>query len=165
MAATAVEELYRQDFYAWTRDQARRLRELRETRPNLPLDLEHLAEEVEGLGLSDLRGVRSHVRRIIEHLLKLEYSPAAEPREGWRGSIIDSRTDVGDVLTRTLRNDLEAEFGSLYAPARKKAASGLRGHGEEDAVRALPAECPYTLDDVLREDWYPPNRHGIVDPE
>jgi hypothetical protein len=69
--ATAIEELYRQDFFAWTRDQARQLRELKEARPNIPLDLEHLAEEVEGLGLSDLRRVRSQVRRIIEHLLKL----------------------------------------------------------------------------------------------
>jgi hypothetical protein len=163
--ATAVEELYRQDFYAWTRDQARRLRELKEARSNLPLDLENLAEEVESLGLSDLRGVKSHVRRIIEHLLKLEHSPAAGPREGWRGSIIDARAEAGDVLTRALRDDLEAEFASLYAPARKKAASGLRGYGEEEAARTLPAECPYTLDEVLHDEWYPANRHGIADPE
>jgi hypothetical protein len=163
--ATAIEELYRQDFFAWTRDQARQLRELKEARPNIPLDLEHLAEEVESLGLSDLRRVRSQVRRIIEHLLKLEHSPSKEPRGTWRESVLDARVDIGDVMTRTLRNELEAEFGSLYAPARKRAAMGLVDHGEREAADALPAECPYSLDDVMGDDWYPASRHGFVDPE
>jgi hypothetical protein len=163
--ATAIEELYRQDFFAWTRDQARQLRELKEARPNIPLDLEHLAEEVEGLGLSDLRRVRSQVRRIIEHLLKLEHSPSREPRGTWRESVLDARIDIGDVMTRTLRNELEAEFEALYAPARKKAAMGLVDHGEREAADALPAECPYSLDDVMSDDWYPVSRHGFVDPE
>jgi hypothetical protein len=35
-------QLYVADFYAWTRHQA--------TRPNLPLDLEHIAEEIRDLG-------------------------------------------------------------------------------------------------------------------
>ena len=163
--ATAIEELYRQDFFAWTRDQARQLRELKEARPNIPLDLEHLAEEVEGLGLSDLRRVRSQVRRIIEHLLKLEHSPSREPRGTWRESVLDARIDIGDVMTRTLRSELEAEFVSLYAPARKRAAMGLVDHGKREAADALPAECPYSLDDVMSDDWYPASRHGLVDPE
>lgn len=25
----------------------------------------------------------------------------------------------------------------------------------------LPAECPYTLDQVLDEDWWPASRHGL----
>jgi hypothetical protein len=23
--------------------------------------------------------------------------------------------------------------------------------------------CPYSLDQIVSHDWYPPNRHGIVD--
>ena len=42
-------ELYEQDFVAWTEKQARELRELRANRWNGPLDLEHLAEEIEDL--------------------------------------------------------------------------------------------------------------------
>jgi hypothetical protein len=69
------------------------------------------------------------------------------------------------VLTGTLRNDLEAEFASLHRPARKVAVLGLPKYGERDAARALPTECPYALDDILLDDWYPANRHGIVDPD
>lgn len=45
MAARA-DDLYRQDFYAWTRAQADALRRLAAERWNGPLDLENLAEEI-----------------------------------------------------------------------------------------------------------------------
>jgi uncharacterized protein DUF29 len=43
-------ELYESDFYARTQTQARELRRFAATRPNLPLDLFHLAEEIADLG-------------------------------------------------------------------------------------------------------------------
>jgi DNA-binding PucR family transcriptional regulator len=64
--------LYDKDFYAWTRAQADALRRLASERWNGPLDLEHLAEEVEDLGRSELSTVRSQLERVLEHLLKLE---------------------------------------------------------------------------------------------
>ena len=78
--ATRPEQLYKDDFYAWTRDQAQALRRPTEARWNGPLDLEHLADEVEELGMQARNAVRSQLLRILEHALKLEYSPAAEPR-------------------------------------------------------------------------------------
>jgi hypothetical protein len=48
--ATRPEQLYEEDFYAWTRDQAKALRRLADQSWNGPLDLLHLAEEVEDLG-------------------------------------------------------------------------------------------------------------------
>ena len=74
------EPLYEQDFYAWSKAQADLLRAKRYS----DLDLEHLIEEVDDLGESLNRSVRSRIRTIIEHLLKLEHSPAQDPRAGWR---------------------------------------------------------------------------------
>ena len=68
---TVLDDLYRSDYYAWTRQQADELRRLRVARLNTPLDLANLAEEIESLGRSDLRRVKSQLRRIMEHLLKL----------------------------------------------------------------------------------------------
>ena len=31
----------------------------------------------------------------------------------------------------------------------------LRRYGETEAAQSLPAECPYTIDQILAEDWYP----------
>jgi len=144
---------YEDDFYAWTQYQAEVLRSLK-TRDNR-FDREHVAEEIEDLGTSQRDAVRSHIRRILVHFLKLAHSPADDPRRGWRGSIIDARAELDDKLSPTLRHDLMQVLGRLYAQARKRVASDFRDYGEDGSSCSLPAECPYTLDQILAEDWYP----------
>ncbi|MET4699254.1 hypothetical protein ABIE65_002284 [Constrictibacter sp. MBR-5] len=156
-------ELYEADFYAWTQVQADRLRRLQAERANLDLDLPHLAEEVEDLGKAERNLLRSHLRRIIEHCLKLEWSRAQEPRRSWRLSIIEARIEISDHLTATLRRDVADELPRLHEQARRLARQALIGKGEADAAAALPADCPYTLDQLLDDDWYPTNRHGVRD--
>jgi len=160
--ASRPEQLYEEDFYAWTRDQAQALRRLAATRPNVDLDLPHLIEEVADLGISQRDAVRSQVRRIIEHCLKLEYSPAQAPRAGWHETIIDARIVLEDKLTPTLRRGLQRRLPKLYEQARRAVAGSLRVHGELTAADALPATCPYRLAGLLRHDWYPPSRHGLT---
>jgi Domain of unknown function DUF29 len=144
---------YEDDFYAWTQYQAEVLRTLR-TRDNR-FDREHLAEEIQDLGNSYRDAVRSQIRRILLHFLKLAHSPARDPRSDWMGSIIDARAEIEDKLTRSLRHDVEEMLPRLYAVSRKRAALELQRHGEPGAVQSLPAECPYTVDQILAEDWYP----------
>jgi Domain of unknown function DUF29 len=79
--------LYEQDFFLWTKEQAAALRLAKNS--NLPLDWENLAEEIESLGKSDRRELRSQIRRILRHLLKLEATPSVEPRAGWRSTVLD----------------------------------------------------------------------------
>lgn len=145
---------YEDDFFAWTRQQAKLLRALPAS--DNRLDREHLAEEIEDLGKSERDAVRSQIRRIIEHLLKLACSPAQEPRFDWVETIIDARQTLADKLTPTLRRDIEATLQSLYEDGRRRAEAGLRRYGEADAIASLPPECPYTLDEICRQDWYPP---------
>lgn len=160
--ATGTEELYDEDFYIWTQRQAAALRRLAETRPNLDLDFPHLIEEVEDLGTGQRDAVRSQLRRIIEHCLKLEYSRARGPRTGWRDSIIDARAELEDKLSPSLRRDLEQQLPRLWTRARTKADNALRGHREPDAAD-LPADCPYGLDDLLTDGWYSSSRRGARD--
>jgi hypothetical protein len=159
--ATRLEQLYDEDFYAWTRDQARALRRFAATRPNVALDLGHLIEEVADLGTNQRDAVRSQLRRIIQHCLKLQHSPARDPRPGWYDTVIDARLAIEDKLTRTLRRDIQRNLPKPYARARLAADGSLRAHGETEAADALPAQCPYRLGDLLSHDWYPPNRHGL----
>ena len=63
--ATRKTELYEDDFYRWSREQAAALRRLSAERWNGPLDLEHLAEEVEELGSDVRNAARSHLRRLL----------------------------------------------------------------------------------------------------
>lgn len=147
--ATRIAELYEEDFYAWTQAQAAALRRLEAERWNGPLDLAHLAEEVEDLGKEQRNAVLSRLRRIMEHRLKLEHSPAREPRAGWRASIVEALAEIEDRITPTIRRDLEERLPVLYARARELAVLGLRAHGEHAAADRLPAHCPWTLDELL----------------
>ena len=144
---------YDDDFYAWTQHQAAVLRSM-DVADNR-FDREHVAEEIEDLGKSERNAVRSQIRRIIEHLLKLAYSAAAPPRFGWTETLRDARQKLSDRITLTLRRDVETNLAKLYLDARRRAEARLREHGEPAAAEALPQSSPYSLDDICREDWYP----------
>jgi Domain of unknown function DUF29 len=134
--ASRAEQLYREDFYAWTRQQAAALRRLADERWKGPLDLLHLAEEAEDLA-------------------------AQNPRTGWFETIIDARTEIEDKITPTIRRGLLRRLPQLWQQARRNTAAALRLRGEHTAAEALPLECPYRLADLLRHDWYPQSRHGL----
>ena len=144
---------YEDDFFAWTQYQAEVLRTMAVA--DNRFDRENVAEEVETLGRSERDAVRSQVRRIIEHLLKLAYSPAAEPRNGWMSSIAEARATLDDKISETLRRDAEHMLAKLYQDAREIAELALGSYGETEAADKLPSECPYTLEDILRRGWYP----------
>ena len=144
---------YEDDFYAWTQHQAQVLRTMPVS--DNRFDREHVAEEIEDLGKSERDAVRSRIRRIIEHLLKLTYSPAEQPRFDWMHSISEARAELEDKLSPTLRRDVEATLERLYAQARRNATLSLRNFGEQQAAQAFPDTSPYSLDEVCQQDWYP----------
>jgi hypothetical protein len=148
-------ELYERDFVAWTRAQVRALRRLARSRPNEHLDFDHLIEEIGDLGKGERDTVRSHVRTIIEHCLKLQHSAAPDPRPGWIRTIGRTRTALEDKLSRSLRRDLRAQLPRLYFQSRRDTARELALFGEPEAAAELPESCPFRLDDLLRHDWYP----------
>lgn len=151
---TITRQLYDEDFYAWTQKQAAELRRFAKTRPNLPLDLNLIAEEIEDLGKSEHSAVVSFVRLIMQHFLLATYSPATEQRRHWLDEVDEFRSQAEDRITPTIRADVEAEFEEIYARARRNVARKMRRYGEERATDALPTECPYTLDQILG-DWEP----------
>lgn len=87
-------QLYEKDFVRWTEQQAAALRDAASLSTILPLDWENLAEEIGSLGRSQKRELRSRIAVIIEHLIKLECSPAVDPRPGWMETIGRERSDV-----------------------------------------------------------------------
>jgi hypothetical protein len=137
------------------------LRDLARSRWNGPLDLEHLAEEVEDLGTAQRAAVLSQIERLIHHLLKLEHSGSAEPRNGWLNSVDSARGEIERRLTATLRVAVESALPRLYARAKRAALRDLLDYGEPKFAESLPEENPYTLDRLLDEGWYPVNRHGL----
>ena len=161
MSRAPAERLYQDDFYAWTRAQAKELRRFARGRPNLPLDLAHIAEEIADLGNSQRDALRSWTANILEHLLLLEHSPAREPRGGWIGKIVTWRRDIDRRLSHTLRRDLRRQLPRLYDEVRFDLPRKLAPYGEAQIAERFPERCPYTLDQVLGDYWLGPG----LDPE
>ena len=153
MSSVRPEELYESDFYAWSQIQAKELRRLARTRPNLPLDLAHIAEEIADLGSERRNAVRSWTARVIEHLLLLEHSPAQEPRRSWISEIVTFRREIDRRLTPTLRRDLKRHLQLRYEEARSDLIRKLMLYGEGDVADRLPSTCPYALEQVLGDYW------------
>ena len=147
---------YDEDFYAWTQYQAEVLRSMR-TRDNR-FDREHVAGEIEDLGKSDRRELRSQIRRIIRHLAKLQFSPAHHPRRGWHESIVDGRSEVELILrdSPSLKRQRNRIVADETGYAVKLAIFDLGEFGEIDPSRlAALRNAQYTVDQVLG-DWFPP---------
>jgi len=159
MSIKTPEQLYETDFYAWTQTQAKELRRFARTRPNVPLDLEHLAEEIADLGKSEHSAAVSFVRLIMQHFLLATCSPASEQRRHWLDEVDEFRSRLEDKLTPTIRRDLEAGLDAIYIKARRNVARKMRRHDEDEAATALPSECPYTLHQILG-DWEPEDEDG-----
>lgn len=93
-----AQSLYDRDFFAWTQQQAALLRQEAARKPTTALDLENLAEEIDSLGKRDRRALASQIARITEHLLKLQYARAKEPRAGWENSVDAHRSKARRIL-------------------------------------------------------------------
>jgi hypothetical protein len=148
---TDAKSLYDQDFVAWTEQQADALRSAGRDRTNQPLDWENLAEEIESLGKSDRRELRSQIYRIIRHLAKLQFSPA------------DARKQAELVLadSPSLRPELDRIVVEETVSAIRRAISDLGEYGEINrATERNLRRARYTADQVLG-DWFPPNPKDV----
>jgi hypothetical protein len=141
----APSELYGDDLYTWAIEQAAALR----AGDLESLDLANLAEEIEDLGSEQLHKLTSAYRIILAHMLKWDYQPERRSRS-WATSINSQRVAASDVLEDS--PGLETRRNIALARAYRRArieAGGQTGLGEA----AFPAECPYSLDEVMTREF------------
>jgi hypothetical protein len=155
---TQAKTLHDEDFLLWSKEQAEALRAAARGGSNRALDWEHIAEEIEDLGSSQRAALASQLRRIIRHLLKLEFSPASDPRRGWKESIGDARAEIEDLLetSPSLKAEIAREIERQTQRAIKLTVQDLQGFGEIDEAAANRLrQARYTEGQVLG-DWFPP---------
>jgi len=137
---------YDTDLYQWTIEQADALRR----RAVNELDYDNLAEEIESVGRSEKREIRSRLEILLIHLLKWRYHPEKQSAS-WRASTSEARRRIEDVLT---------DNPSLRSFAAEALASAYRLAILDRAIRRLellhlPQSCPWTIEDVLGDDFWP----------
>lgn len=145
---------YDADLALWAEDQARALRDAGSAGTNLPIDWENVAEEIESLGRSQGRELASRIAVILVHLMKLEASPASDPRGQWLETIGQQRGDIERVLadSPSLRPRIGTIIEEESGRARRLAALARAGHGEHPRVDL--ASLRYTEAQVMG-DWFP----------
>lgn len=153
-------DLYERDFVRWSEEQAAALRAASSARIKLPLDWEHLAEEIDSLGKSLRSELRNRMATVIEHLLKLHASPAMDPRAGWLETVDRERVEIETILDEnpSLRGALQDSLESADRKARKLVALSLRNHGKwnPDIEREL-ADISFSEADIMGPG-YPASR-------
>jgi hypothetical protein len=161
---TDLKTLYEEDTVAWAENQAAALRAVAHGGSNQELDWENLAEEIEDLSKSIKRGVHSQVRNVIEHLIKLQHSPAQRPRQGWLESIANARVEIDAALDESpsLKPQLEQIIREEIPRAAKLAIARLTRRGEVPGQLGTALKTKsyldlitYTKDQILG-DWFPP---------
>jgi hypothetical protein len=143
--------LYETDFYAWTMQQA----ELLKNEDFAEIDLNHLIEEIAGMGRSEQRELDNRFTILLRHLLKLSCLPNSPPSRGWRSTVKEQRYQIDDLLKKnpSLRPLVSDTIRDKYAQALDLAMDDL---ANDDLVgSALPVRCPWTVEQLLDLRWFP----------
>ena len=140
---------YDADFYIWTQEQAALLRKL--PRGAFALDIDHIAEEIEDMGRSEVSKVSSLLRQVLIHLLKLVTEPDSPSREHWLSEILTFQSDALLVFTPGMKQriDLDRVWKTVLNTASRISAD------KRIEIPRLPADCPLTLDDLLAANFDP----------
>ncbi|GET42554.1 DUF29 domain-containing protein [Microseira wollei] len=142
-----IQSLYETDFYAWTQEQAKLLKHQRWSQ----LDLPNLIEEIESLGKQQRAELRNRLSILIGHLLKWNYQVSKRSRS-WFNTIRIQRIDVVELLKEnpSLKPYLQEALQIAYTKGMALAA------GETNLPRkTFPENCPYTLEEILMDSFYP----------
>jgi predicted DNA-binding ribbon-helix-helix protein len=136
---------YERDFYSWSIEQARLLREGRHD----ALDRDNLAEEIESLGREQFNKLVSALRVAMLHMLKWDHQPPLRSRS-WVLSIEEQRLEIVDVLADNpgLKPRINEAIARAYRRARIEAAKET---GLDEAT--FPATCPYSFDDITKRGF------------
>ena len=142
-----VTKFYEIDFANWISEQVECLR----AGATDQLDIDNVAEELETLGKSDRRALRSHLHNLMLHLLKWEHQPERRS-DSWVRSISNARTEIAAILddSPSLNGFLKNQVVSQYSRAREAARreTGLK-------IEQFPEHLAYELELILDDEFLP----------
>jgi hypothetical protein len=142
-----METLYDQDFYEWTQENARLLRERRFSE----IDIDNLVEELETMGRSEKRAFVNRLAVLIAHLLKWQFQPERRSKS-WLYTIKEQRRKVMDILedSPSLKHEIQQRISRAYEDAILLAVRDTELDEE-----TFPASCPYELDKIMDTTFFP----------
>ena len=146
-STTNTTDLYDRDYYLWLSHTAQLIKEGKFSE----VDAANLIEEIEDMGRSEKRAVKSNLVIVLLHLLKYKYQPAKRTNS-WKSSIREHRRRLRDdfKVSPSLKRHFEEVFDECYQDGRAQAADemGL-------PLDTFPPLSPFTPEQVLNPDYLP----------
>lgn len=143
----SLKTLYEKDFVSWLEKTAVLLYQRRFEE----VDIDNLIEEIEDMGRSEKRAIRSQLTRLLMHWLKWKYQPEKSSKS-WLFSIKESRKQIERLLRESpsLKNHLQENFEMCYQDAREDAAD------ETDLpIESFPIVCFLPLEQAMDKTFLP----------
>jgi hypothetical protein len=137
--------LYKTDFYAWTLEQSRLLRD-----GNLKnLDVINLLEEIESLGKQQRQELRNRLGVLMGHFLKWTYQPEQRSKS-WRVTIRSQRREIATLLldNPSLKPYLLEAIAIAY-----QAGLDLAVLETSLDYQDFPEDCIYTIEQIFNPDF------------
>jgi Domain of unknown function DUF29 len=133
--------LYDTDYVAWLSEQVAHLRAGRLH----ALDVENVAEELEGLMKKERRQLENRLEVLILHLLKWDHQPDQRSNR-WRASVAEQRARIRRLLrdSPSLKPSLEEAAREVYPEAVEQAAieTGL-------SETVFPKALSYSVEHII----------------
>jgi hypothetical protein len=154
-AATSELVSFDQDFHAWVLEQIELLKDGRFA----DLDIEHLTDELRAIAMAEKSEIDNRLVVLLQHLLKWEFQPERRSNS-WRATILEQRTRINRVISDSpsLRRYPGRVIEKEYVIGR------LHASGETGLpLDRFPSTCPYSVAQVLDENFFPGGRAGFED--
>jgi hypothetical protein len=143
-AVAMPDDLYDRDALAWSERQAALLRRVARGERVNDVDWDHVVEEIEDGGISELNAVRTYLRQMLAQLLKLYGWPDSSAVDHWRNEVATFQVDAIARYAPSMRRRIE--LPRIHELAQRQIAPMRAG---DHPGLAAPATCPVTLDQLL----------------
>ncbi len=114
-----LKQLHNQDLNLWLEQVATSIK----NRDFENMDWDGLLEEIEDMGASEKRALRSYTRRLIDHILKLRYwnSEKDYNQKHWEREVVNFRYEIRQILKESpsLKNYLQQNYQDWYVNSVK----------------------------------------------
>ena len=138
---------YQEDLYAWTQEQAQLLR----SRQLAKIDIANLIDEIESMGKSEKRALKSRLSILLMHLLNWQFQPNFRGTS-WQLTLRTQRRAIKDLLADnpSLKHWLIETMHDAYEQAQDDASleTGLNSS-------IFPNQCPWSIEQILDQDYLP----------
>jgi hypothetical protein len=144
-----IQTLYDSDFNSWIQQHIVLLKESRFNE----IDTAHLIEELEDMGKSNKRELKSRLIVLVAHLLKWQFQ-AEQRSASWEVSINEQRRKLLFLLKEipSLKGAIDSALTEIYADAVEWASAETKL-----AEAIFPAQWAYSKEQLLDKNFYPDN--------